>query len=82
MNIFPALLEQSTISFYLAEKEQVKLEICDISGKVLQNIYDGELIPGEHEISLNLTTLSNGLYLGHLSTQGESICKSFIINNQ
>jgi len=82
LNIFPnPATGQSTISFNLAEKKQVKLEIRDISGKVLKNIYNGELMQGEHEMRLNLANLSNGIYLGHLSTQGESICKIFIINN-
>jgi len=70
---------ESTISFTLAEKQKVKIEIRDISNRVLKTIFDGTLQQGDHLISLDLPELSKGVYLCNLSVQGESICKSMVI---
>ena len=70
---------ESSISFKLLEKQQVKIDIRDISGRVLKNVYEGTLTQGEHSIRMDLPDMANGVYLCHIFSQGESICKTFVI---
>jgi photosystem II stability/assembly factor-like uncharacterized protein len=72
-------LEQTSVTFILQKKMNLQIEIKDSSGRAVKNIFNGTLSQGKHTINMDLPDLSNGVYLCHLSAEGESICKPFVI---
>lgn len=74
------VLESASVTFTLQKKVKIQIDISDNSGRVLKTIFDGTLSQGEHIIRLYLPELSNGIYLCHFSTDGESTGKAFIIS--
>ncbi len=53
----------TTISFTLAEREPVKLEICSITGQAVATLVDEVREAGSHQISWNGTGMPTGVYL-------------------
>ncbi|MBU4446410.1 T9SS type A sorting domain-containing protein, partial [bacterium] len=52
----------TTISFYISESNQVKIEIYNISGKLIKTLYKGYKEAGNHEITWDATKYSAGVY--------------------
>jgi len=71
--------DQTSITFNLKKKMKIQIEILDNSGRLVKNILKGTLSRGEHIIRMDLPNLSNGVYMCHLFTEGDSICKPFVI---
>lgn len=71
--------KESSICFSLPDKEDVKIDIRDGSGRILDVLFEGPLSQGEHNLKLNLPELSNGYYLCCLSTKRGCICKPFVV---
>lgn len=67
-------------TFYLTEKMKIQIEIRDSSGRVLNTAFSGILPIGKQMLRLSLPELSNGVYFCHISFDGESISKAFVIN--
>jgi photosystem II stability/assembly factor-like uncharacterized protein len=70
---------KSSVSFNLSEKQKVKIEIRDISDRVLKTVFEGILAQGEHTISLEAPGFAGGVYLCHLNGEKENTSKRFII---
>jgi hypothetical protein len=50
------------VSITTDKRFQAKFLLKDLSGKLISQLYDGVLIPGENSFSFNTTPLSNGIY--------------------
>ncbi|HEX7344304.1 MAG TPA: T9SS type A sorting domain-containing protein, partial [bacterium] len=57
---------RTTIGFALPEAGQVKLEVFDTAGRLVQTLQNGFLVAGEHEASWDASSLPSGLYLCRL----------------
>ena len=60
------------ISFFLAEKCEVLLSLYDISGKLIEEIFQGSLDPGKHTYQLNVSDLPSGIYIYSLKSEAEN----------
>ena len=69
----------SLISFSLIEKSNVKIEITDVSGKVVHSKYFHNSNQGQYAIEINVTDLNNGLYFVNLHANGELRSKKLTI---
>lgn len=68
-------LEKTTVSFHLSEKKRTQLEVLDGLGRVMAQLLDEELPPGQRAIewdgrSANQMRLPPGIYFGKLSVDG------------
>jgi photosystem II stability/assembly factor-like uncharacterized protein len=70
---------QTSLTFNLQKKMNLQIQIYDNSGRLVKNVFNGTLSQGEHTMMVDLPDLSNGVYQCHLFTQGDSICKPFVI---
>jgi hypothetical protein len=68
-----------SFSFVIPDQGQVSLDIFDISGHRVMNLFEGVLVPGEHDIAAEID-LGNGLYFYRLSTGGGSAAGKLIIS--
>ncbi|MCW5908602.1 MAG: T9SS type A sorting domain-containing protein [Chitinophagales bacterium] len=50
------------IFFELAEPKQIKIEITDVSGKLLQVVTENVYAEGKHQLAVNVSTLPAGVY--------------------
>jgi len=64
--------EFTFITFTLTEPSEVRLEILDISGNYIAILIDQELPPGSHQMKLNTSLLSPGIYLCRFSAGSSS----------
>ena len=68
-----------SFSFVIPEQGPVSLDIFDISGHRVMNVFEGVLVPGEHDIASELN-LETGLYFYRLSTDGGSAAGKLVIS--
>jgi hypothetical protein len=64
--------ESTFIAFTLTGQSDVRLEIVDISGNYIATLIDQDLPPGSHQMKLNTSLLSPGVYLCRFSAGSSS----------
>jgi len=79
MSIYPNPIESNTnITLQLTQKSQVKLEIYDISGRIVSNILDKEMDEGKHVINWEQADLISGIYFCRLQAGNNVVTKKII----
>jgi hypothetical protein len=71
----------SSISYALKESAQIKIQICDLTGKELKTFVDEEKQQGPHTKLLNLEELAPGLYFVKLSANDKKLSQKLLIIN-
>jgi len=67
------------ISFNLREKREVMLSLYDVSGKLIELLYQGTLEPGLHTYPLIISELASGIYIYSLKSGTENYSKKCIL---
>jgi PKD repeat protein len=57
---------RTTISFTLTEDTPVKLDVFDVSGRLVASLLDGAKPAGIHDVEFNASSLSSGIYFYRL----------------
>jgi hypothetical protein len=61
--LFPNPMTGSAkLQFHLVTGGQVKVEVFDLAGRVVQHVHDGPMTGGVHELEIQRAGLSNGIY--------------------
>lgn len=60
--------QQTTIAFDLAEAASVDIVIYDMLGRAVRRVFEGQLTPGTHEVTLDAGDLPSGTYLCQMTT--------------
>jgi hypothetical protein len=76
---------QTTISFTLMEKTNVKLSIYDMQGNKITCLHDAEVMPGTHKMVWNGTEDDNekcrsGMYLVKMTYARKTLTQKIILN--
>jgi len=80
-NVFPNPASTScSLSFNLTKKSTIKIEIQNLLGQKISEVFSGDLKNGENSININTNELSNGNYLIHISDGNSSKKLNMIIN--
>lgn len=53
---------KQTIIIHTGKRDQVEVKLYDISGRVVNNVYDGVKWPGDLTLDVSLENLSAGFY--------------------
>jgi hypothetical protein len=72
---------EATIKLNLDKNEKVAVTIFDVQGKVVGSVIEKQLEKGEQTISLNTSTLSNGVYIVQFTAGGKSAKLELIVNH-
>lgn len=67
------------IKIYLPVEDMVKLTIYDSHGKIVSVLYNGNLAPGHHLLSVDGNSLGSGIYFYRLVTRGQIINKKMML---
>ena len=82
MNVFPnPASDYATLEYTLKENTNLQVELYDISGKKICNLFSEEQTAGLHQQIINLSNLSlkNGLYLVVLNDGVNPTCRKLIV---
>lgn len=60
----------TNISFEVSRKMNVAINIYDLTGKLVQNLFSGVREPGKYEIQFNAEKLSSGMYFYRVEADG------------
>ena len=77
--IIPNPISKSeSISFSLFQSENINVAVCDITGRLIKNLFEGSLNAGVHQVNWLLNDdIGNGLYF--LNLTGDNFFRSFKI---
>jgi len=70
---------QTKISFEIKKRDNYKLEIFNILGEKIEEVFNNNLNPGKYETLYNADNLSSGIYIYKLTTEANSLSKKFIL---
>ena len=70
---------QTTISFSLDERLNVRLEVFNISGQRVRSLVNKTLNPGQYRFTFQAGDLPSGVYFYRLNTGGNSINKQMLL---
>ena len=66
------------VSFNLPKADEMSITLYDLHGKVVLDKPLGKIAIGKHQEVLNISTLTNGVYICHISGGNNSITKQII----
>ncbi len=69
----------TVIKYNLEKNSEVKFSVYDLTGRKLFDKNEGNVMVGEHNINLDLTTFSKGVYFYTLTANGHSLTKKMVI---
>jgi len=69
----------TTIQFALPENAQVRLDVFDITGRLIKTEVNEERTAGYHSVQINASELSSGLYFYRLRTVGKVVTKKMML---
>ncbi len=80
-SVFPNPAQDNTmISFSLQDQEQVNLQLIDMTGREVMNVYSGDLAAGQHMMPVNTAELSSGIYFIRMSTaDGRNVTQKLVV---
>jgi hypothetical protein len=71
--------EEISIDFNLWKNSWVIISIYDISGNIISNILNENMIGGEHSVNFDTSALANGIYQCVIQCNKNILCENFII---
>lgn len=81
LKVFPNPAKESIIiDFQSIKKEQVTINLKDINGKVVKQVYSGNIKKGFNHILLSLNEFSNGFYFLEMNFNDYTITDKLIIS--
>ena len=76
-NNYPNPFNPATkINIELPSRQLLKIDLYDISGKLVKGIVSQEFLPGTYQLYLDLSTYSSGIYFVRFESQKNTITKS------
>jgi len=70
----------ATIRYFSEETEPVSLQLLDLNGRVIQQIYTGSSINGWNEYQLRTETIGSGMYLVNLQTKTKNSMQKLVVD--
>ncbi len=68
----------ANLDYSLKNTANLTIEIVDLSGRVVREVFSGNQPAGNQIISIDASTLQNGVYLIRLQSQGQQIVRKFV----
>lgn len=67
------------IDYALPRASEVSLQVYDLNGRLVDNLFEGNVPGGYHSVSFDACNLSAGLYLLRLNAGGKSVIRKAVI---
>ena len=70
----------ATIRFFSKETESISLDLLDLNGRLIQQIYSGSAIDGWNEYQLRPESIGSGMYLVNLRTKTTNSMQKIVVD--
>ncbi|OPZ76382.1 MAG: hypothetical protein BWY77_01914 [bacterium ADurb.Bin431] len=70
---------ETAIRFHLTRPGEIRLEVYDITGRMVVRLIDGRREAGEHGVVFNGAGLPSGIYLYRLTAEGKHQVKRMLL---
>ena len=71
--------EKSEVYLSLVKEEKINISVFDLTGKIILNVFDGNLPAGEQKITFPTTTMTDGIYFLNVRTSSGIITKKLVV---
>ncbi|MCK4750822.1 MAG: DUF3160 domain-containing protein, partial [Bacteroidales bacterium] len=71
--------EELHLRFVLNHKSSVRADAYDASGRLVKNLYNGILMPAEHDLPVNVSAWGKGLYIIRFSAGKHSMFRKVLV---
>jgi len=80
-DVYPNPASDNTmVEFSLENQNRMNVEVVDMNGRVVQEVYNGALAAGTHSFPINTAELSSGIYLVRLMTDdGKYLTRKLVV---
>ncbi len=80
-NVYPNPMEGNAYAqFELKQTQNIEINICDVTGKKITTIQQGEMQAGMHSLAINRSDLKAGIYLINVTTQNGTFSHKLVVN--
>ncbi len=80
-NVYPNPMEGSAYAqFELKQTQHIEINICDVTGRKVSNLQQGEMQAGMHSLAINRSDLKAGIYLINVTTQNGTFAHKLVVN--
>lgn len=69
----------TVIEFDLPKFSQIKLKVYDVTGRLIKEIFSGNLNSGSYKVNFNAENLSSGIYIYKLETEEVQLVKKMVL---
>ncbi len=70
---------QTSIQYYLKEREDVTIKVNDINGREIKTLYKGNQNPGKHVLTFDAKGLSSGTYFYSITAGNYTVAKKMVL---
>ncbi len=71
---------ETTVRFSLDKASNVSYTITDMTGKVVATVNEGNLMTGNHTITVDGSSFANGIYYFNLKTDNAQVTRKMVVN--
>ncbi len=80
-NVYPNPTNgQTNVNYTLANESAVSIKVVDVTGKVVYTSNQGSQVAGNHKVSFDASSFTNGVYYVTINTDGTQVTKKLIKN--
>ena len=82
MNITPhTVKDNAVIRYTILHPSNVKIDLYNLKGQLVENLFDNPCSPGNYEIEFNAQNLTRGIYFLKIETETVSLLKKMVLIN-
>lgn len=70
---------ETHLHFTLPHRATIRLTVLDILGREVSVLFEGDTLPGEHDVVFNGSTLASGTYFCHLQFPGHNEVRRMVL---
>ena len=70
-----------TVNYYLKAAGKMKVDLLDISGRLVESVFEGNKPAGEHSQNMQVGNLSPGIYFVRLSVNGGQVTRKLVVQH-
>lgn len=71
---------ETTVKFTLKDASEVSYTVVDVTGKVVANVTEGQMMAGVNEITIDGSSFANGVYYLNLTAGNSNVTHKMVVN--
>jgi len=76
---YPNPASNMCIAVFSSANEQVEISLFNLQGSRIKEVYSGQLEPKEHNISIDLSSVSNGVYVLNINKKSGNVSEKIMV---